>query len=161
MINLSSKISKETLSTYLFFINILVRLGCLIITQGWPEPKPSLKIRLVNKALLFWYWHFSSNKTFLFFKIESCNIQNLFEKEFRESSQNLNSIRQLIEKNGSKKCLNELNWSKFYEVSQFFFKQMLKVSVFYLQKQKSFGGRGSTGLDATPTVQIHICHPVM
>ena len=41
---------------------------------------------------------FVRNKTFLFFKIESRNFQNLFEKEFRETSQNFNSIRQPIEK---------------------------------------------------------------
>ena len=59
----------------------------------------------------------------------------MFQKEFRETSQNFNSIRQWI-KNGNKNCLNEL---KFCEVSQnFFFKQMLKVSAFYLEKQKSF-----------------------
>ena len=45
------------------------------------------------------YFHFfSRNKTFLFFKIESWNFQHLFEKAIRETSQNLNSIRQLIEK---------------------------------------------------------------
>ena len=35
---------------------------------------------------------FFRNKTFLFFKIESWNFQHLFEKEFRESSQNFNSF---------------------------------------------------------------------
>ena len=69
------------------------------------HPKPSLKIGLVNKAFLFWYWellrkYFSlnRNKTFLLFKIESWSFQNLFEKGFRETSQNFTSIRQLIEK---------------------------------------------------------------
>ena len=42
--------------------------------------------------------YFFRNKTFLFFKIESWNFQHLFEKEFRETSQNFNSIRQPIEK---------------------------------------------------------------
>ena len=37
-------------------------------------------------------------KLFLFFKIESWNFQHLFETEFRETSQNFNSIRQPIEK---------------------------------------------------------------
>ena len=41
---------------------------------------------------------FFRNKTFLFFKIESWNFQHLFEKEFCETSQNFNSIRQRIEK---------------------------------------------------------------
>ena len=66
-------------------------------------PKPSLKIGSVNKAFLFWYWQwlkkiFFWNKTFLFIKIESWNFHHLFEKEFRETSQNFNSIRQQIEK---------------------------------------------------------------
>ena len=42
--------------------------------------------------------YFFSNKTFLFFKIESWNFQHLFEKEFHETSQNFNSIREVIEK---------------------------------------------------------------
>ena len=37
-------------------------------------------------------------KLFLFFKIERWNFQHLLEKEFRETSQNFNSIRQPIEK---------------------------------------------------------------
>ena len=36
--------------------------------------------------------YFFRNKTFLFFKIESWQIQHLFEKEFRETSQNFNSF---------------------------------------------------------------------
>ena len=65
--------------------------------------KLSLKIGSVNKAFLFWYWlrpksYFFRNKTFLFYKIESWNFQHLFEKEFHETSQNFNSIRQPIEK---------------------------------------------------------------
>ena len=35
---------------------------------------------------------FFRNKTVLVFKIESCNFQHLFEKEFRETSQNFNSF---------------------------------------------------------------------
>ena len=30
----------------------------------------------------------------------------------------------------------------------------------YVRKPAKYGGRGSIGLDATPTVLIHICHPV-
>ena len=70
-------------------------------------PKPSRKIRAAST--IFWIYlgifrdynlkniHFV-NKTFLFFKIKSWNFQNLFEKWFCETSQNLNSIRQPIEK---------------------------------------------------------------
>ena len=61
------------------------------------QPKPSLKIGSVNKAFLFWCWqqtkeYLFRNKTFLFFKIESWNFPHLFDKEFCETSQNLNSI---------------------------------------------------------------------
>ena len=38
------------------------------------------------------------NKTFFFFKIESWNFQVQFEIEYRETSQNFNSIRQPIYK---------------------------------------------------------------
>ena len=44
------------------------------------------------------YIIFLRNKTFLFFKIESWKFQQLFEKEFRETWQNFNSIRQLTER---------------------------------------------------------------
>ena len=88
------------------------------------DAKPSLKIGSVNKAFLFWYWQwltiFLRNKTFLFFKTGSWNFQNLFEKEFRETSQNVNSIRQPIEKNVHNSCLNKLNELKFCEVTQNF-----------------------------------------
>ena len=82
------------------------------------HPKPSRKIESVNKAFLFWYWkllkkYFFRNKTFLFFKIESWNFQNQFEKEFRETSQSFNSIRQPIEKNENNNCLNKLNELKW------------------------------------------------
>ena len=30
----------------------------------------------------------------------------------------------------------------------------------YVRKPAKYGGHGSIGLDATPTVLIHICHPV-
>ena len=72
----------------------------------WVMPKPSLKIGTANAIC----WNslglfrdyglnyiFFRNKT-IFFKIESFNFQHLFEKEFRETSQNFNSIRQRIEK---------------------------------------------------------------
>ena len=47
--------------------------------------------RLRPTNIFFW------NKTFLFFKIESWNFQVQFEIEFRETSQNFNSIRQRIQ----------------------------------------------------------------
>ena len=71
----------------------------------------------------------------MFFKIESWNLQHLFKIEFRETSQNFNSNRQPIEKIKNNNCLNELKWWGF---TKFYFKQMLKVSAFYHEKQKSF-----------------------
>ena len=78
------------------------------------------------------------NKTFLFFKIESWNFQVQFESEFRETSQNFNSIRQPIKKDKNNICLNRLNELKICEVSWIDFKLNLKVSAFYLEKKKSF-----------------------
>ena len=52
------------------------------------------------------------------YKIENWNFQHLFEKEFRETSQNVNSIRQpILRKNRNNNCLNKLNELKFCEVS--------------------------------------------
>ena len=42
------------------------------------------------------YRIFFRNKTFLFFKIESWNFQDLFKQELRETSQNFKLIRQEI-----------------------------------------------------------------
>jgi len=64
---------------------------------------------------------------FLFFEIEKVETFRS-EKEFHETSRNLNSIRQPIEKNENNNWLNNLNELK----------QMLKVAAFYLEKQKSF-----------------------
>ena len=66
--------------------------------------KPSLKIRTARA--IFWNYLgifrdyglkniFFRKKTFLFFKIESWNCQHLFEKVFRETSQNFNDIRKI------------------------------------------------------------------
>ena len=115
-----------------------IRLPTLYVSWHFmmSSTKPSLKIR--TASAIFWNYLgifrdyglkniFFRNKTFLFFKIESWNFQHLFEKEFRETSQNFNSIRQTIEK------------MKIKIVSmKFFFKQMLKVSAFYLKKTKKF-----------------------
>ena len=83
--------------------------------------------------------HFFKNKTFLFFKIESWNFQNLFEIEFCETSQNFNSFslfRQLL---FSFFFYRLSDWDEIVGgFTKFFFKQMLKVSAFYLTKQKSF-----------------------
>ena len=51
------------------------------------------KVSITNMPHVFFRY-----KTFLFFKIENWNFQNQFEKEFCETSQSFNSIRQPIEK---------------------------------------------------------------
>ena len=62
------------------------------------------------------YMYFFRNKTFLFFKIESWNFQHLFEKEFCETSQNFNSIRQPIEKMKITIVWMSWNFVRFHEV---------------------------------------------
>ena len=54
-------------------------------------------------------------KLFFVFQDRKLKFQHLFEKEFRETSQNFNSIKVDI-----------------------LYSKMLKVSPFYLEKQKSF-----------------------
>ena len=65
------------------------------------QSKPSRKIETAKRHLLELSWplqrlrpklYFFRNKTFLIFKRESWNFQHLFEKEFRETSQNFNSF---------------------------------------------------------------------
>ena len=63
---------------------------------------------------------FFRNKTFLFFKIESWNLQHLFEKKMwnlTKFQHNQTTDRKIENKN----CLNELNELKFCEVSRNFF----------------------------------------
>ena len=69
---------------------------------------------------------FFRNKTFLFFKIESWNFQHLFEKEFRETSQNFNSFS----------SFRNFLFPFFLSVVLLSWKQMLKISAFYLEKQQ-------------------------
>ena len=78
------------------------------------------------------------NKPFLFFKIERWNFQHLFEKKIvkphKISTHSAHS--------------DSFHFHFFYPLSdwveilwgftKFFFKQMLKISAFYLEKQKKF-----------------------
>ena len=59
------------------------------------------------------------------------NFQYLFEKEFWENLTKFQLNQTADRKNEKKICLNKLNDLKF-------FKEMLKFSAFYLEKQKSF-----------------------
>ena len=82
---------------------------------------------------------FFRNKTFLFFKIESWNFQVQFEIKIRETSQNFNSFslfRQLL---FSSFFYRLSDWVEILQgFTKFNFKLNLKVSAFYLEKQKSF-----------------------
>ena len=82
---------------------------------------------------------FFRNKTFLFFKIESWNFQVQFEIKIREISQNFNSFslfRQLLL---SSFFYRLSDWVEILQgFMKFNFKLNLKVSAFYLEKQKSF-----------------------
>ena len=79
------------------------------------------------------------NKTFLFFKIERWNFQVQFEIGFPETSQNFNSFsffRKLLFPFFFYQLSDwvEILWG----FTKFNFKLNLKVSAFYLEKQKSF-----------------------
>ena len=50
--------------------------------------------------------YFFRNKTFLFYKLEKWNLQHLFEKELRETSQNFNSNQTTDRKNRYNNYLN-------------------------------------------------------
>ena len=106
--------------------------------------KPSLKIGTANAIC----WNslglfrdyglnyiFFSNKTFLFFKIESWNFQHLFEKEFHETSQNFNSIRQRIQNMEVEIVWMSWNFVRFHEI---LFQTDAENFSFLYWKQKSF-----------------------
>ena len=96
-------------------------------------------IKKENNKWQFWLWICTvhcifRNTTFFVFKIESWK----FESEFRETSQDFNSFS----------SFRKLLFHFFHRLSDWveilwgfmksFFKQMLKVSAFYLEKQKGF-----------------------
>ena len=138
-------------ATYTLFSENKIRIQRLqsVCLQIWRvSSKPSLKIGTVNAIC----WNslgllrdhglnyiFFRNQTFLFFNIETWNFQHLFEKEFRETSESFNSIRQRIEKMEIKNIwIRWMSWNFVRFFTNFFFKQMLKVSAFYLAKTKKF-----------------------
>ena len=107
-------------------------------------PKPSLKIS--TASAIFWIYlgifkdynlkNISfSKKTFLFFKIESSNFQHLFEIEFHETSQNFNSFSSFNQLLFSFVLLVVWLSSNFVSFHKCFFKQMMKISPFYLEKK--------------------------
>ena len=112
--------------------------GCIFYNSLF-DSKPSLKFGTTkticwNSLGLFRDYSlnyiFLRNKTFLFFKIESWNFQHLFEKKIVEPHN-----VQLIQTFFFSILSIHRNWVCF---TYFFFQQMLKVSAFYLEKQRSF-----------------------
>ena len=75
-------------------------------------------------------------KTFMFSKIESWNFQHLFWNWILRNLTKFQLNQTIDKKNENNNCLNELcAFVKFHEI---LYKQMLKVSAIYLEKQKSF-----------------------
>jgi hypothetical protein len=72
------------------------------ITENWVSK---------NKAYFF------RNQTFLFYKIESWNVQHLFKKYFRETS-HFNSIKQPIEE--MEKTIVWMSWKSLWGCTKFF-----------------------------------------
>ena len=62
--------------------------------ENWDSKQSFFVLILTTAKKIFFF----RNKPFLFFKIGSWNFQHLFKNEFRETSQNFNSIRQPREK---------------------------------------------------------------
>jgi hypothetical protein len=133
--------------------------GSKIFTENWVSKQSFFCFDIDNglKNIFF------RNKTFSFFKIESWNFQHLFETEFCETSQNVNSIRQLIEKNENNNCLNELNELKLCEVPQNFILNWdaesfsflsWKTKKFYSPKKYLFGCRQYQNIKALFTDSI-------
>ena len=72
----------------------------------------------------------------MFFKIESWNFQNQFEKEFRETSQSFNSIRQPIEKHENNNCLNQPNELKWHPNFQWrFWSEPAAMTTFFARNE--------------------------
>ena len=70
----------------------------------------------------------------MFFKIESWNLQHLFEKEFRETSQNFDSIRQQIQNMQIKIFWMSWNFARIHKI----FNQRDAESFSFLSWKKSF-----------------------
>ena len=115
---------------------------CLALFRAsWYIPKPSLKIGSVNKAgcfeieassLLAWLFR---NKTFFVFQDRKLKLSASVWKKNCETLQNFNSIGQRI----AKMKINVAEWVELlWDFTKYFFKQMLKISTFYLENQKSF-----------------------
>ena len=57
--------------------------------------------------------------------------------------------------------IEKLIISNFHNNEPMSFKFSTNFLLPYVRKFSKYGGSGTIGLDATPTVQIHICHPVI
>ena len=79
------------------------------------------------------------NKTFLFFKTESWNFQVQFDIKIRETSQNFNSFSLFRQVFYFHIFYRLSDWVEILQgFTKFNFKLNLKVSAFYLEKQKKF-----------------------
>ena len=117
--------------------------------NSWPKQNLHWKLGQQSANAIWWNslglfrdfglnYIFFRNKTFLFFKIESWICQHLFEKEFRETSQNFNSIKQWIEKMEIKIVwMSWIYWNfvRFHEIP--FSNRCWKIQLSILKK-KSF-----------------------
>ena len=97
ILSLFSCILQSFLTTYV--VRILWRSRQEVVNQNLPGKLGQQSTICWNSLCLF--RDYSLNYIFLgifflFFKIESWNFQHLFEKEFRETSQNINSFRQFL-----------------------------------------------------------------
>ena len=104
-------------------------------------PKPLVKLRRLAPSfgiILAYLENTAKNiyKTFLFFKIECWHFQNQFEKEFRETSQSFNSIRQPIEKHENNNCLNQPNELKWHPNFQWrFWSEPAAMTTFFARNE--------------------------
>ena len=120
---------------------------CLSVTKEkyskYVLAKPSLKIGTANAICSLGLFRdyglnyiFFRNKTFLFFKIESWNVclKKNFVKPHKISTHSAHSENFYFHFFYPLSDWVEILWG----FMKFFFKQMLKISAFYLEKQKSF-----------------------
>ena len=128
----------NTKNSQLIIVLIVIEIHTLV------GPKPSLEIGTANAICwnsLCLFRDYGLNHTFLglnlflFFKIISWNLKHLFEKEFREISQNFNSIRQRIQKMEIEIVWMSWNFVRFHKI---LFQTDAESFSFYLEKQKSF-----------------------
>ena len=138
------------INSSLAVLDFLIALFCLLLLLL--QSKPSLKIRTANAIFWISLGMFRDygpknisfgNKTFLFLKIESWNIVSwIFSICLKENFMKPHNIwtHSAHSDNFHFHFFKQLSdWVEIlWGFTKFFFKQMLKVSAFYLKKQKCF-----------------------